>query len=353
MTFVRDVDMHPECCNAISGLVRSAFPDFEAPSVRTLPFVAAIAAACLPTVLPAADGYPNRPIRLIVPYPPGGGSDITGRAIGEKMSGAMGQTVVIDNRPGATGLIGTELAAKAPADGYTIILADAPHTINAVVYRKKRYDAIKDFTPITLVATSPQVFAAHPSFKYATLKDLLAVPKSETEKYALATSGLASGPHMTIEWLKVKTGVGFNHVPYKGGGPALADAVAGQVPLVVNALPAAMPHIKPGRLKVLAVTSKDRHPSLPNAPTVIESGVKDFVTWQWYGILGPAGLPRDVVMTLNKQIHAAMATKEVKDRFATLAFDASPGTPEAFLDLLRSEDARWRTVTKEVKVQLD
>lgn len=316
--------------------------------------LAALAAATLiPAAAPAADRFPNRPVRFIVPYPPGGGSDITGRAIGERMQVSTGQTFVIDNRPGATGLIGTEIAAKAPADGYTIILADAPHTINAVVYKRKRYDAIKDFTPITLVATSPQVFAAHPSFRLNTLKELLALPRAETAKIAVGTSGLASGPHMTIEWLRVLTGLTLNHIPYKGGGPSLADAVAGQVPLVVNALPAAMPHIKPGRLKVLAVTSRDRHPAVPEAPTVIESGVKDFVTWQWYGILGPAGMPRDVVMTLNKEIHAAMATKEVKDRFATLAFDAAPGTPEAFLDLLRSEDVRWKEVAKVVKVQLD
>lgn len=304
-------------------------------------------------VAAAADRYPNRPVRFIVPYPPGGGSDITGRAIGEKLQASTGQTVVIDNRPGATGLIGTEIAAKAPADGYTIILSDAPHTINAVVYKRKRYDAIADFTPITLVATSPQVFAAHPSFKLNTLKELLAMPRAESSKLAVGTSGLASGPHMTIEWLRVLTGLTLNHIPYKGGGPSLADAVAGQIPLVVNALPAAMPHIKPGRLKVLALTSRERHPSLPEVPTVIESGVKDFVTWQWYGILGPAGMPRDIVMTLNKEIHAAMATKDVKDRFATLAFDAAPGTPEAFLDLLRSEDKRWKEVTKVVKVQLD
>lgn len=316
--------------------------------------VAALAASSLmPAAAQAADRYPGRPVRFIIPYPPGGGSDITGRAIGERMQASTGQTFVIDNRPGATGLIGTEIAARAPADGYTIILSDAPHTINAVVYKKKRYDAIKDFTPITLVATSPQVFAAHPSFRLNTLKDLIALPRAESAKLAVATSGLASGPHMTIEWLRVLTGLTLNHIPYKGGGPALADAVAGQVPLVVNALPAAVPHIKPGRLKVLAVTSRERHPLLPDAPTVTESGVKDFVTWQWYGVLGPAGMPRDIVMALNKEIHAAMATKEVKDRFATLAFDAAPGTPEAFLDLLRSEDTRWNEVIKVVKVQLD
>jgi tripartite-type tricarboxylate transporter receptor subunit TctC len=312
-----------------------------------------LAAATIAGAGQAAERYPNRPIRLIVPYPPGGGSDITGRAIGERLSASTGQTVVIDNRPGATGLIGTEIAARSPGDGYTIILADAPHTINAVVYKRKRYDAIRDFTPITLVATSPQVFLAHPSFKLNSLKELLALPRAESEKLAVGTSGLASGPHMTLEWLRVKTGLTLNHVPYKGGGPSLADGVAGQIPLVVNALPAAMPYIKPGRLKVLAVTSRERHPSLPNAPTVIESGVKDFVTWQWYGILGPAGVPKDIVATLNAEIHKAMASKEVKDRFAVLAFDAAPGTPEQFLELLRSEDVRWRAVAKEVNVQLD
>ena len=301
----------------------------------------------------AADRYPARPVRFIVPYPPGGGSDITGRAIGEKLTLSLGQTFVIDNRPGATSLIGTEITARAPGDGYTIILADAPHTINAVVYKKKRYDAIKDFTPITLVATSPQVFLAHPSFRLNTLQELLAMPRAQTEKLSVGTSGLASGPHMTYEWLRVKTGLTLNHIPYKGGGPSLADGVAGQIPLVINALPAAMPHIKSARLKVLAVTARERHPALPNAPTVIESGVRDFVTWQWYGILGPAAMPRDIVLLLNGEIHKAMATKDVKDRFTTLAFDAAPGTPEEMLALLKSEDVRWREVAKEVKVQLD
>jgi tripartite-type tricarboxylate transporter receptor subunit TctC len=288
----------------------------------------------------ADDRYPSRPVRFIIPYPPGGGSDITGRAIGEKLQASLGQTFVIDNRPGATSLIGTEITAHAPADGYTIILADAPHTINAVVYKKQRYDAIKDFTPITLVATSPQVFLAHPSFRLNALKELLALPRAEAEKLAVGTSGLASGPHMTYEWLRVKTGLTLNHVPYKGGGPSLADGVAGQIPLVINALPAAVPHIKANRLKVLALTARERHPMLPNAPTVIESGVKDFVTWQWYGILAPAGVRREIVDTLNREISA-------------LAFDAAPGTPQEMLELLKSEDVRWRQVAKEVKVQLD
>jgi tripartite-type tricarboxylate transporter receptor subunit TctC len=202
------------------------------------------------------------------------------------------------------------------------------------------------------VALSPQALLAHPSFPHD-MKQLLALPRAQSEKLSLGTSGLASGPHMAYEWLRTKSGLTLNHVPYKGGGPALADAAAGQIPLVMNAMPAAIPHIKAGRLKALALTSQERHPLLPAVPTVIESGVKDFVTWQWYGILGPAGLNRDVVAVLNREIHKAMATREVKERFSTLGFDAAPGTPAQFLDLLKSEDARWRAVVKEVKVQLD
>jgi tripartite-type tricarboxylate transporter receptor subunit TctC len=318
-----------------------------------LRLTALLAAALLAASVQAAERYPSRTVRFIVPYPPGGGSDITGRAIAEKLSAALGQNFVIDNRPGATSLIGTEITARANPDGHTIILADAPHTINAVVYKKPRYDAIRDFTPITLVALSPQALLAHPSFPHGSLKELLGLPRAQTEKLSLGTSGLASGPHMAYEWLRTRSGLTLNHVPYKGGGPALADAMAGQIPLVMNAMPAAIPHLKAGRLKALALTSQERHPLLPAVPTVIESGVKDFVTWQWYGILGPAGLSKDIVGVLNREIHKAMATKEVKERFSSLGFDAAPGTPEDFLKLLRSEDTRWKAVVKEVRVQLD
>ena len=300
-----------------------------------------------------ADGYPVRPVRFLVPYPPGGGSDLTARAIGGKLNDALGQTFVIDNRPGATGLIGTELAARAPADGYTIILADAPHTINALVYSKQRYDAIKDFAPINLLATSPQALLAHPSFSVNTLKELLAMPRAQTEKIAMGSSGLASGPHMVYEWLRQRTGLTLNHVPYKGGGPSLLDATGGQIPLVMNAVPAAMPFIKSGRLKTLAITSPQRHPLLPGVQTFQEAGVKEFVSFQWYGVLGPAGVPKDVVATLNREINKALTAPDVKDRFATLTLDITPGSPADFLKLLESEDVRWKGVQKEVKIRLD
>jgi tripartite-type tricarboxylate transporter receptor subunit TctC len=301
----------------------------------------------------AADNYPARPVRMIVPYPPGGGSDLTGRAIAQKLTDSLGQTIVVDNRPGATGLIGTEIAAKSPADGYTIILADAPHTINALVYTRQRYDAIRDFEPINLVATSPQGLFAHPSFKLNTLKELLAMPRAQTEKLAMGSSGLASGPHMIYESLRLKTGLTLNHVPYKGGGPSLADGAGGQIPLVMNAVPAAMPFIQSKRLKVLAITSAKRHPQLPDVQTFQEAGVKDFVTFQWYGVLAPARTPKEVVARLNQDINKALTAPDVRDRFATLTFDVTPGTPGDFLKLLKDEDRRWREVLKQVKVSLD
>ncbi len=301
----------------------------------------------------AADQYPSRPVRMIVPYPPGGGSDITGRAIGQKLTDALGQTFVIDNRPGATGLIGTQIAARAPADGYTIILADAPHTINPLVYAKPPYDAIKDFAPINLVATSPQTLLANPSFSVNSFKELLAMPKAQTEKFAMGSSGLASGPHMLYEWLRIRTGLTLNHVPYKGGGPSLADAVGGQIPLVMNAVPASMVFIKTNRLKPLAISSATRHPLLPTVPTFVESGVKDFVSFQWYGMLAPAGTPKEIVALLNSQINKALDAPDLKERFVAQTFDPVPGSPEDFRKFLVSEDVRWREVQKQVNVRLD
>lgn len=314
---------------------------------------ALIAIAPVQILLAADSAYPTRPVRLIVPYPPGGGSDITGRAIGNKLNEYLGQSFVIDNRPGATGLIGTVIAARAPADGYTIILADAPHTINSLVYAKAPYDAIRDFSPLNLVATSPQALLANPKFSANSLKELLAMPRAQTEKLAMGSSGLASGPHLVYEWLRLRTGLTLNHVPYKGGGPSLLDGAAGQIPLVMNAVPAAMPYIKSGRLKVLAITSPQRHPLLPGTQTFVEAGVKDFVSFQWYGILGPAGMPKGIVSTLNQTINKALSAPDVQERFAALTFDAAAGSPEEFRKLLVSEDQRWKDVLKQVKIRLD
>jgi tripartite-type tricarboxylate transporter receptor subunit TctC len=312
-----------------------------------------VLAMALTTAVYAAEPYPSKPVRLIVPYPPGGGSDITGRAIGAKLNEYLGQTIVIDNRPGANGLIGTQLSARAPADGYTLLLADAPHTINALVYSKPPYDAIKDFVPLNLVATSPQALLANPSFSANTFKELLAMPRAQTEKLAMGTSGLASGGHLLYEWLRMKTGLVLNHVPYKGGGPSLTDAVAGQIPLAMGAVPASMPFIKGGRLKALAISSAERHALLPGVATFQEAGVKDFVSFQWYGVFAPAGTPAAIVALLNREINKALNSAEIKERFVSLTLDPTPGKPDAFLKLLMDEDTRWRGVQKVVNVRLD
>lgn len=322
-----------------------------------LPLLALAAAAAayspLTRAAAAAEKYPTRPVRVIVPYPPGGGSDLTGRTIGQKLGDALGQTFIIDNRPGATGLIGTQLAAKATGDGYTLLLADMPHSILPLVYSKPPYDAIKDFAPLNLIATSPQAISAHPSFGANTLKELLAMPRAQTQKFSLGTTGLASGPHMTYELLRLKTGLTLNHVPYKGGGPSLADAIAGQIPLVMNAMPAMVPHAKAGRIKVLAVTSPQRHPILPNVQTFAEAGVKDLVAFQWYGVLATAGTPKAVVELLNREINKALALPDVKERFTSVTLDLTPGTPEEFRRFLENEDARWKEVLKQVPIRLD
>jgi tripartite-type tricarboxylate transporter receptor subunit TctC len=301
----------------------------------------------------AAERYPAKPIRAIVGYPPGGGTDLVGRMVGQKVAENFRQTVVIDNRAGASGMIGAELAAKSPPDGYTILFTNADHTLNALVYAKPRYDAIRDFTPINLLATTPFALLAHPSFSANTLKELLAMPRSQTEKLAMGSSGLATGPHLSYELLRLTTGLTLNHVPYKGGGPSLADAVGGQIPLALNALSPAVPYIQAGRLKVLGITSAQRHPLLPGIPTFQESGVKDYVTVQWYGLLGPPGMPKDIVSLLNREINKVLAMPEIRERFVTLTLDATPGAPEEFRKLLDSEVGLWKGVLKQVRVQLD
>ena len=300
-----------------------------------------------------AENYPTKPIRAIVGYPPGGGTDLVGRMIGQKLSGTLKQQVVIDNRAGASGVIGAELAAKSPPDGYTILFTNADHTLNALVYAKPRYEAIRDFTPINLIATTPFAMLAHPSFGASTLKDLLAMPRAQTEKLAMGSSGLATGPHLSYELLRLTSGLTLNHVPYKGGGPSLNDVVAGQIPLALNALSPAIPHVQSGKLKVLGLTSAKRHPLLPNVPTFQESGVKGYETIQWYGLLGPAGMPKDVVAKLNREINAILLLPDIKERFVTLTLDATPVPPENFRKLLENEVKLWRGVLKEVKVQLE
>ena len=308
-----------------------------------------LAAGFLIASLPAAgiaaepEKYPSKPVRFVVPYAPGGGSDITARAIGQKLGESLGQTFVVDSRPGASGLVGTELVAKSPPDGYTLILADSAHTINNVIYRKPRYDPVGDFAPVTLVATTPLALMAHPSFQ-PSLKELIAMPKAQSEKIVLGTSGQAGGPHMIYLWIRTNTGLTLNEVTYKGGGPAMVDAIGGQIQLVFTSLAAGIPHMKAGRLRALGVTSPTRHAAMPDIPTFQEAGLKDIAMLLWYGVLAPAGTPKHIVATLDRETAKALQTPDVRERFAALALDAAPGGPDEFRKLLERELKIWRSV---------
>ena len=294
-----------------------------------------------------AAGYPNRPVRLIVPYAPGGGSDYVGRLIAQKLTETAGWNVVVDNKAGASGLIGTDAAAKSAADGYTLLLADAAHATNAAVQPKLPFDAVKDFAPITLIGSSPQLLVAHPSFPANSLKELLALPRGKG--YGVGSPGQGSGPHLLCEMLKLKTGLDLVHVPYKGGALALNDAVGGQVPMVINSVPACMPHIEAKRLKVLAIASTARHPKLPDVQTFSES-VPGIVGSAWYGVMAPANTPADVLRQLSAAIDKVQNLPEVQAKLATAFIDPMPRGAQAFSKFLNEEITRWQGVARQTGV---
>ena len=316
------------------------------------PFIVALALLSI-SPLSTSAAYPDKPVRFVVPYAPGGGSDIIARVVGAKLGEALGQSFVVDNRPGAASMIATEIVAKAQGDGYTLILADVPHTINVSTYAKPTYDAVKDFAPIMLVGAAPQIMVAHPTFAVNSLKELLAMPRAQTEKIAMGTSGTGSSPHMTYELLRLRTGLVLNHVPYKGGGPATADAVAGQIPIAFNAAPVSMPFLRSNRLKGLGITSAKRHPLVPNIPTFEEAGVANFTIAHWYGVLAPAKTPPAVIKTLHAEIQKALQTPEVKERFAALALDISSMGPDEFRSVIETDVKRWREVVVKSGIRIE
>lgn len=307
-------------------------------------FVAALVASLFVAGAGAAEpSYPAKSVRFVVGYAPGGGADIAARAIGQKLGEALGQTFVVDNRAGASGLVGTELVAKAPADGYTLLLADPAHTINNVIYAKPRYDAIKDFAPVMLVATTPLAIMAHPSFAFS-LKELLAMPKAQTEKIAVGTAGHLGIAHLSYLLMRTRAGLTLNVVNYKGAGPAIADAVAGQIPLAFTSLAAGIPHLKSGRLKGLVVVAPARSPLAPDVPTLQESGLKDVAVTVWYGVFAPSGTPKEIVSLLNREIAKALDAPVVRERLTALALDVSPGSPAELGKLVDRELKLWRDV---------
>ena len=298
----------------------------------------------------AADVYPQRPVRLIIPYPPGGAGDFVGRLLGAKLTEAMGQQVVNDNRPGGGQLIATQLAAEAQPDGYTLFLASATHGINPGLRKKLPYDSIKDFAPITLVARSPLIFVAHPSLNVGTIQELVAKAKAQPGKINYGSSGPGTGGHLSVEMLKWMTGIDLLHVPYKGAGPALTALLAGQVQLVCTSPLAALPFVRAGRLRGLAMTSLTRSHAAPDIPTVAESGVPGYESTLWYALLAPAATPKPVLKRLNTEAVRIIHSPDVTGKLQGLGADPIGSTPEELSKFLKTEITRWTKVIQEAHI---
>lgn len=301
----------------------------------------------------AADIYPQRPVRLIIPYPPGGAGDFVGRLLGAKLTEALGQQVVNDNRPGGGQLIATQLAAQAQPDGYTLFLASATHGINPGLRKKLPYDSIRDFAPITLVASSPLIFVAHPSLNVGTIQELVAAAKARPGRINYGSSGPGTGGHLSIEMLKWMTGIDLVHVPYKGAGPALTDLLAGQIQLVCTSPLAALPHVRTGRLRGLAMTSRTRSHAAPDIPTVAESGVPGYESTLWYALLAPAGTPKAILKRLHAETTRAINLPDVTEKLRGLGADPIGSSPEELSKFLKTEIARWTEVIREAHISVD
>ena len=309
--------------------------------------LAALAAACA-----HAQSYPSRPLRLVVPFPPGGSTDILARALAQKLSEGLAQAVVIDNRPGAGGSIGAEAAAKAAPDGYTLMMGHlGTLAVNAAIYKQLPYDPVKSFAPVSLMAIVPSVLVVNNALPVANAAELIAYAKKNPGKLAYGSAGNGSTSHLTTEYFKLATGTDILHVPYKGVGPMLTDLVSGQLSLGLNGAPAVMPHVNSGRLRALAVSSLTRLPSLPDIPTLDEAGVKGFEANGWYGIVAPAGTARATVLRLNAEIRRAMDTPELRARLDNEGAIPAAGSPEDFAALIASEIARWGAVLKRAGIE--
>jgi tripartite-type tricarboxylate transporter receptor subunit TctC len=323
-----------------SALLRAVLP--------ALPLLL-LAAFCAPPS--HAQDYPTKPIRMIVPYPPAGGTDIVARTISEPLAKELGQPIIVDNRGGAAGNIGTDLAAKSAPDGYTILFTLSSHTINPKLYDKLPFDVEKDFTPVSLAAFIPQILVAHPSVPANNIKELIALAKSQPGKLNYASVGTGSPGHIAGELFKLKTGVDIVHVPYKGGGPAVTDTLGGQVQLLFVSMPAALQYVKAGRLKALAVTSDKRSAAAPDIPTIAESGVPDCVVNSWYGALVPAKTSPSVVSKLQASFARVLQMPEVKERLFAQGAEATFSTSAEFDRLIRDELKQWEFVIREARIK--
>ncbi|WP_252374182.1 tripartite tricarboxylate transporter substrate binding protein [Hydrogenophaga sp. 2FB] len=302
----------------------------------------------------SAQAWPNRPIRFVVPFPAGGGTDLIGREVTQKMTDATRWNIVVDNRPGSGGNIGIDSVAKSPADGYNLVLGQTSNlAINPTLYSKLPYDPAKDLTPISLVASAPLALVVATNSKYRTLADLIAGAKANPGSLNFATSGNGTVAHLAMELFQREAGIKLLHIPYKGAAQGINDVMSERVEVYVSSIPTLIGHIKNGKMRALAVTSLKRVDDLPQTPTIAESGYKDFEAVTWFGVLGPANLPKDITARLNTEINKALQTPALQKQLSEQGADVKGSTPEQFGQLVRDEMARWGKVVKDSGAKLD
>jgi tripartite-type tricarboxylate transporter receptor subunit TctC len=307
----------------------------------------ALAAALVAAGAGAAEqGYPTKPVKIVVPYPPGGPTDIVARVVAQKLSEQTGQQFVVDNRAGAGGNIGAEAVARSAPDGYTLLVATTAHAINRTLFKQMSYDLMKDFVPVSQLTAGPLVIVANPALPAKNVRELIALAKAKPGELAFASSGPGQSTHLAAELFDTMAGIKMTHVPYKGSAPALTDTMGGQVSLFFDTMLSAMPHVRSGKLKALAVTSAARSPAAPDIPTVAESGLPGYEAIAWNGLLAPAGTPKEVVGRLNAEVKRALEVPEIKERFAAQGFAAAWSPPEKYAAFLDAEVDKWGKVVK-------
>jgi tripartite-type tricarboxylate transporter receptor subunit TctC len=300
-----------------------------------------------------AQSYPSKPVRVIVPFAPGGPADTIARTVSQKLSTSMGQPFVAENRAGAGGMIGADAAAKSPADGYTVLVTSLPFTITPSLYAKVPYHTTRDFIPVTLIASGPMVLVIHPSVPAKNLQELIALAKSQPGKLNYGSAGSGSSAHIATEYFAMLAGVKATHVPYKGGGPAMSDLLGGQLSFLIEAMPLVVQHVKSGKVKAIAISGSKRASSLPDTPTFEEQGLRGYEMATWTGMWVPANTPREVVTRLHGEVVKAIATPDMKERFADLGVESVGNAPEQFGLFVQAEIDKWSKVVREAGMRVE
>ncbi|RZI69197.1 tripartite tricarboxylate transporter substrate binding protein [Variovorax guangxiensis] len=324
-----------------------------APLLRAGLLAAAALSTSLASQAQTPSDYPTKPIKLIVPYPPGGGTDVIARVVQERFQALLGQPVVIENKGGAAGSIGTETAAKAAPDGYTVLFTLSSHTINPSIYPKLPFDTAKDFEPVGMVASLPQILVANMQFAPNTVAEVVALAKAKPGTLSFASVGNGSPGHLAGELLKLRSGTQMTHIPYRGGGPAVTDVMGGQVPLLWVSIPAAAQFVKAGKLKALAVSTTKRSAAFPEVPTMQEAGIADFDVDSWYAMFVPAKTPKSAIDKLNKVINTVVREPEIRDKLLAQGSEGVGGPPEALGKIVDTELVRWAKLAKEASIKVD